>query len=66
MRSLPADIIWPQRTLYLTDVRLAQIKHTDAGLTDAASDRVGQLTLQNRLLEWETGPVFAACKHKLT
>ena len=41
----------------LSDVGLAQVEHTDTGLADAAADGVGQLLLQNGLVEIQFQPV---------
>ena len=39
------NLLRPQRTLYLSDMRLAQIKHTKARLPDAAADGERQLAV---------------------
>ena len=44
----------------LLQMSLAQVEHTDTGLTDASADGVGQFFFQHSLLEGQFGPVFAA------
>ena len=58
-------LIRPQGGLHLADVRLAQEKHTDTGLTDTAADGVRKLAVDDRLLERKLRAVFTACLFKL-
>ena len=61
-----ADTVRPYGTLDLTDVSLAEEEHTDAGLADTTTDGIRESFLQDRFLEWEPGPLRAACLDKLT
>ena len=52
--------LWPERTLYFTDVCLPKEEHADTGLTDTAADREWKLVVQNCLLERKFGTFRAA------
>ena len=56
----------PQRNVNLSDMCLAQEKHTDSGLSDTAADGVGKLPAQNSLLEIQFSAVVAAGFRQLT
>ena len=59
-------LIGPDGYLNLSDMSLAEIKHTDTGLADTAAHGVGQLLLQNGLLEGQLRPILAAGEFQLT
>ena len=50
----------PEGGLDLTDVSLAEEEHADSGLTDASSDREGELVVQDGFLEGKLCAVFTA------
>lgn len=59
------NFLFPERGLYLSDMRFSQEKHTNPGLSDAASDGKGKFPQQNGFLEGQFGPFLASCFFKL-
>ena len=60
------DLFRPDRALYFSDVRFAQIEHTDTGLADTAADRERQVIFQNSLLKRVLGALLAAGELQLS
>ena len=51
--------------MYFANVCFSQEEHTDSGLTDTAADGVGQLAIQNGLVERQFGTFGTACFFQL-
>ena len=49
--TLFAHIFWPDTGLYLTDMRLAQIEHTETGLSYTAADGKRQCIIHQAFVE---------------
>ena len=62
----------PDACLHLTDVGAAQQQHAQTALADAAADGVGQLTIQNGLVEGQSRvrrssqPAMVSCRSMLS
>ena len=62
---LPArllHVLRPQARLDLAHMRLAQQVDAHAALPDAAAHRLGQLAIEQRLLEWQLRALLAAAR----
>src|SRR5699024_3064272 len=55
------NVVRPERGLNLADVRFSQIIHTDTGLSDTASDGVGQFFVEQGFLERQFCALLASC-----
>ena len=65
-RCLLDDLIRPDGALYFSDMRLAQVEHTDTGLADTAADCERKIVFQNRLLERKLCTLLTAGELQLT
>ncbi len=53
-------LVRPDAGLYLSDMSFAQVEHTQAALTDTASDALGQFIVQQTFVEIQFAPFLCA------
>ena len=61
-----AHVFGPDAGLYLSDMRFAQVEHTQSGLADTAADRQGQSVSHQAFVEVEFQTFFFTFLFELT